>query len=100
MDDSIRQLPFDQLRTLHREIGALIAEKRSEALEQLRQQAQVLGFTADDLMPKKTKANGAKVRYRDPSNPEFNTYGGKGPKPQWLKDYLDEGRPLEEFLVS
>ena len=38
MTPDIQGLSFDQLRTLHREIGALIAEKRSEALEQLKTQ--------------------------------------------------------------
>ena len=43
--DDYAALPFDQLRTLHREIGALIAKRRHEALEELKQQVAVLGFT-------------------------------------------------------
>jgi hypothetical protein len=31
-----KALPFDDLRTLHREIGALIAQRRHETLEQLK----------------------------------------------------------------
>lgn len=53
MTPEIRDLPFDELRTLHREIGALIAEKRGEALEQLKAQMQALGFCADDLVGRK-----------------------------------------------
>jgi hypothetical protein len=51
----IEQLPFDQLRTLHREIGALIAQKRHEALDQLRAQMEVLGFTPEDFAPPRKK---------------------------------------------
>ena len=97
MTEDIKNMPFDELRTLHREIGALIASKRTEALEELRARASILGFTADDLAPKKTRKNGAK-RYQDPDNPG-NTYGGKGKKPQWLVEALESGRQLEEFAV-
>jgi hypothetical protein len=34
MTPEIEALSFDELRTLHREIGALIAQRRHEALEQ------------------------------------------------------------------
>ena len=93
-----QSLPFDQLRTLHRDIGALIAKRRQEELEQLRDRAALLGFTPDDLIPKKTKkANGAR-KYQDPDNPE-NVYGGKGPHPQWLKEAIENGASLEEFAA-
>lgn len=98
MLDTYKDLPFDQLRTLHREIGALIAQRRHEALEQLRQQASILGFSADDLAPKKQRRNAVK-RYRDPANPD-NTWTGKGKKPNWLTDALDAGRNLDEFEVA
>ena len=97
MIEDIKSMAFDELRTLHREIGALIASKRTEALEELRAKASILGFTADDLAPKKARKNGAR-RYQDPGNPS-NIYGGKGKKPLWLVQALESGRQLEEFAV-
>lgn len=94
-----KELPFDQLRSLHRDVGALLAQRRHEALEQLREQAQILGFSADDLVPKKGKARNGARKYRDPNDPE-KTWGGKGPKPEWLTEALDSGAQLEEFLVQ
>ncbi|MCE0094775.1 H-NS histone family protein [Klebsiella pneumoniae] len=38
-------------------------------------------------------------RYRDPANP-FNTWVGRGKRPDWLKKYLDEGRELSEFEIA
>ena len=38
-------------------------------------------------------------RYRDPANP-FNTWVGRGKRPQWLRNYLMNGRTLDEFLIS
>jgi DNA-binding protein H-NS len=93
-------LPLDQLRTLHREVGALIAQRRHEALEQVKQQIAVLGFNVDDLVPKKRKEPASKaVKYRDPNAPE-HTWSGRGKHPKWLKEKLAEGRSLEEFAVA
>ena len=55
MTPDIEALSFDELRTLHREIGALIAERRTEALEQLRSQISVLGFSIEDIAGKKQR---------------------------------------------
>ena len=66
MDDTIKQLPFDQLRTLHRDIGALIAERRAQELDRLRTQISILGFSPSDLLPDKPKKRGR------PRKPEEN----------------------------
>jgi DNA-binding protein H-NS len=95
--DDYKSLPFDQLRSLHREIGALIAQRRHEALEQLKEQIAVLGFSVDDLAPKKRKVAGsAPIKYRDPEAPD-HVWSGRGKQPSWVKDKLDQGHTLEEF---
>jgi len=38
------------------------------------------------------------ARYRDPANP-FNTWVGHGKRPDWLREYLDNGHDLSEFEV-
>jgi DNA-binding protein H-NS len=94
MIEQIKELPFDQLRDLHRHIGALIAERRHEALEELRNKAALLGFTATDLVPEK-KAR-ASAKYRDGNG---NTWTGRGRKPQWIQDLLDAGEDIERYRV-
>lgn len=98
--DDMKTMPFDELRTLHREIGALIAQRRHEALEELKHKVAVLGFTAEDLIPKKKRgAAGTSVKYRDPEMPD-NSWSGRGKPPAWLRDKLEQGRALDEFLSS
>jgi len=63
----IQALPFDQLRTLHREIGAMLAQKRHEALEHLKEQMAVLGFTPEDFQPPRKK-RGRKPRQQHDAN--------------------------------
>jgi DNA-binding protein H-NS len=100
MTPEIQALTFDELRTLHREIGALIAQRRHEALEQLKQQIAVLGFNVDDLVPKKKRGGAsAPAKYRDPDVAD-NVWSGRGKHPAWLRDKLDQGHTLEEFAIS
>jgi DNA-binding protein H-NS len=43
------------------------------------------------------KARGATaVKFRDESG---NTWGGRGPRPQWLRDALGAGKSLQDFAV-
>src|SRR5438093_801152 len=93
-------LPLDELRTLHREIGALIAQRRNEALEQVKQQIAVLGFNVDDLVPRKRKEAASKpVKYRVPNAPE-QTWSGHGKRPLWLQEKLAQGRSLDDFAIA
>lgn len=45
------------------------------------------------------KAPKGPARYRDPSNP-FNTWSGRGKRPDWLRSYLEQGHPLADFEVD
>jgi DNA-binding protein H-NS len=38
----------------------------------------------------------ATVKYRDDAG---NTWVGRGPRPQWLRDALDSGKSLQDFAV-
>ena len=43
------------------------------------------------------KARGAAaVKFRDEAG---NTWGGRGPRPQWLRDALGAGKSLQDFAV-
>jgi DNA-binding protein H-NS len=82
---------------------------KSEALAALKAKAREMGFSLDELTdgapktkaPTKSKTTPrkpAKIRYRDPSNPK-NTWGGRGPKPQWIKDAVAAGKSQDDFKV-
>ena len=113
---------------LNREIEALKVQaeavrqkEKAGVVERIRDAIAVYGLTAEDLgLGTKTVARvGAKggdssaaakptadkalskptatVRYRDESG---NTWGGRGPKPNWLKAALANGQRLESFAVA
>ena len=81
---------------------------RDDALAAVRAKAKEFGFSLNDLTDtgasgKRPGAKGkgksrGKVKYRDPSN-SGNTWGGRGPRPAWLRAELEKGKSLEDFAV-
>ncbi len=61
----------------------------------------------ETLVTPKAKAGGGRRRgerknppkYRDPENPN-NVYSGVGTYPQWLREKLNNGAKLEDFLIK
>lgn len=115
---------------LSREIEALkvqaeAARQREKAgvVERIRDAIAVYGLTAEELglgrkaneptvrnaidstsIPKRLAADkapstkpGPSIKYRDGAG---NTWGGRGPKPNWLKAGLAKGRSLESFATD
>jgi DNA-binding protein H-NS len=99
-----------EIEALQREANALRAKEIAEVVERIRQAIEEYGLTAADLdlpAPGRRRAaagkgsrraaqNATAARYRDAAG---NTWGGRGPRPQWLRDALAAGQRLEEFAV-
>ncbi|MGS1076253.1 H-NS histone family protein [Burkholderia glumae] len=86
-----------QLRDLNIKLGeARIAEKRA-LLDVIKDQAQALGITQDELLIaagfKKVKPRRAPAKYYDPDSGK--KWSGRGPKPKWL-----QGKNLDDYLVD
>ncbi|WP_137921525.1 H-NS histone family protein [Hydrogenophaga sp. 2FB] len=107
----LSKLSYTELRKLAEEAFALADSKRGEEIKVLAdayaKKVAAAGFSIEEAidalkpyMSKKGKGGGASavVKYRDPAN-TGNTYGGRGKHPAWVRDYLTEGRKLEEFAV-
>lgn len=110
-----------QIQALQAEADKLRRKELEEVIGRIREAITFYGITAEDLglsaragakvkaaarakpgrKPAKaaTAANGAKpaVTYR---NEAGQTWGGRGKRPQWLRDALAGGRTLDEFRVS
>jgi DNA-binding protein H-NS len=50
------------------------------------------------FVPQAEKPPKGEPRYRDPANP-FNTWSGRGKRPDWLRAYLDQGAQLSDFEI-
>jgi DNA-binding protein H-NS len=77
-------------------------QKRSETIAEIKQLAASIGVSIElvDAGQKASARKGSKVsiKYRDPAN-SSNAWTGRGMKPRWLANYLEEGRAIEEFLI-
>jgi len=104
-----------QIETLQREADKLKRKEVDEVIAKIKEAIRVYSLTAADLEldgraarrgttvrkrgrpAAKVKSRGpATVKYRDESG---NTWGGRGPRPQWLRDALGAGKNLQDFAV-
>ncbi|ENO89740.1 H-NS family nucleoid-associated regulatory protein [Thauera linaloolentis] len=122
MDLSSYSLP--DLRRLQTKVESEIRRRSDTTRRALLKQVQKLvaeqGLTLDDLIDapaaaaqpqakataaakakrgsaKKTKAPSV-IKYRNPANPEQG-WSGHGRRPQWVLDWLGQGKPLEELAA-
>ena len=87
--------PYMSRSELEAEIEQARQAEAQVALANVRETIAAFGFTADDLFGTRRKSrsasNGA-PRFRHPETGE--TWGGRGPRPRWLK-----GKDPEQFRV-
>ena len=95
-----------QIEKLQKEADAM----RSAAIARIRKEMAQRGLTAEDLFVKPRSPFAGKGRRTKPATAEAkapkyadgtgNTWGGMGKRPTWLREALEAGRTLAEFLVS
>jgi DNA-binding protein H-NS len=105
---------LDRMAKTYSDIKARIAllqaeaEKAREAemagvIARIREAIAVYGITADDLFGERprraavTRPGTRAARYADDQG---NTWGGRGPRPKWLREALADGRTLESFALN
>ncbi len=105
-----------QIESLKMEAEKLRKQEISGVIGRIREAIDHYGLTAADLglapraatkakagfpaKKRKTKAAAKAtpvVKFRDDTG---NTWGGRGKRPQWLRDALNNGKQLSDFLVK
>jgi len=114
--DELTAYTFNELLDLNFRLQAELQRRQAVELEahkeKTRQLARALGISVEQMFgfnttPASPHAPGGtrppkrpiKVVFRDPLNAD-NVAPAKGPKPAWLKNYLDQGRDIEEFRAQ
>jgi DNA-binding protein H-NS len=90
-----------QIAKLQQQADAL----KQAAVKRVQREIELHGLTAEDLFSSGTTkakrtagAKGARAaKYGDSAG---NTWGGMGKRPQWLRDALDQGASIEDFLLG
>ena len=80
--------------------------KKKEVTNQIKELAASIGYSVEltELSPDRSPGNSRKgskvaVKYRDPDNSKHQ-WTGRGMQPKWLRELIEQGRSLEEFIVS
>ena len=80
-------------------------KETADAIADIKEKMRLYGLTAEDLglgraaggKSPRGKAAAAVIKYRGPNGETWS--GGRGRKPQWITQALQQGRKLEEFEV-
>lgn len=99
----------EQAEKLLAEAERMREQEIADAISDIKRKIEIYGLTAADLgfarsgpgaggtRSKSAKAPAA-VKYRGPNGETWS--GGRGRKPQWVQQVLQQGRSLEEFAVK
>ena len=103
-DMDLKKLSRADLLKLQNDISKEIDSRAEADKNETRKKLEVLaaeaGFSIEELFgtqPTKKRAP-AKIKYRDPKNPE-NAWSGRGRMPRWLSAAVDKGKKKEDFAV-
>lgn len=97
-----------EIERLQREAERLKQEEVAGVIARIKEAIQVYGLSAPDLglfasgakkrlAGKGSFASAKAAKYQDEAG---NTWSGRGPRPQWLREALAAGRSIEEFAVQ
>jgi DNA-binding protein H-NS len=100
---------FRELMVLRRELQEEIERRQSEEITKIREElaarASDLGISVGDLaapfLPNSGRQTKPRVKgaalFRGPDGREWS---GRGPRPQWLRNLIQDGRTIEDFRIS
>ena len=102
----LEEMSLDELRALQRDVKKAIDSyedrRRKEALSAVTKAAKEAGYSLEELVGGKRSGKAAKVsvpKYVHPENPEL-TWSGRGRRPAWISEGLEQGKSLEDFRIG
>lgn len=101
----LNDMSLDELKALQKDVAKAVASfeerQRKEALAAVEATAREMGFNLSDLTgsPKKSAKPAIPPKYQHPENPTV-TWSGRGRQPKWIKEGLDAGKSLDDFLIQ
>ena len=103
----LQNMSLDELKRLQKDVAKAIDDyeerRRREALAAVEAKAGEMGFTLAELTSFTPAKKGGKPRlppkYQHPENPAL-TWSGRGRQPAWIKEGLEAGKSLDDFLIG
>lgn len=90
-----------QIDELLKQKSELVNKERESVIEEMKEKVRIYDIKASELGFRKNSKGSAPatktVKYK---NEKGETWGGRGPKPQWVKDVEASGESLDKYLVA
>ncbi len=88
-----------KLRTdVEKALKSIDTRRKAEAKRAADEVAKKFGFSLDDLMSDTGKGPKGVPRFANPADPA-QTWTGRGRKPKWVNEWLDQGNDLEGLAL-
>lgn len=81
-------------KNIEKQLKKVRKAKLAEAQKQVKQLANDLGVTVNELVNEETPA-----KYVNPNDPT-QSWSGRGKKPSWLVELLEKGTKLEDLIAE
>ncbi|WP_131667720.1 H-NS family nucleoid-associated regulatory protein [Psychrobacter pygoscelis] len=99
----LEALDVDELMAITKNAQQLIVEKQHQrlydAFEKFEEIAESCNTSIDEILKAGEQLEKKRsIKYRNPKNSE-ETWTGRGRKPTWLVNALDQGQSLEDFAI-
>lgn len=96
-------MSLEELKRLRKDVDSAIKSfedrRFQEAREKVEAQAREMGFTLSQLVQPSGKRKAVNPpKYRHPENPQL-TWTGKGRKPAWITQALENGESIDQYAV-
>ena len=105
MTSNLEDMALEELKKLKKDVDKAIHtyenRKKAEARKQLDEHALKLGFKLEELVndkPMKTKKPVA-PKYQNPED-HSQTWTGRGRKPKFVTEHVDNGGNLDDLLIK
>jgi DNA-binding protein H-NS len=106
MDIDLDDMSLDDLKQLRKDVEKAIhtyeQRQKADAKLELEEHAKQLGFKLEELVSdksiKKTKQP-VQPKYQHPENPSL-TWSGRGRKPKFVLEHLDNGGNIDDLLIK
>ena len=100
----LSEMSLDELKSLRKDVEAAIEgyedRRRKEALAAAREAASQAGFSLDELVGRKRTRKSPKVAAPKYAHPENElTWSGRGRRPAWIVEGLEQGKSLDDYLI-
>src|SRR3954469_13676669 len=111
-DLNFEQLGDQQVREVMDRIREALQERFTSRVQEFREFAREAGYTvtlhkigkeegrqSKRVASQEDRRRGVSPKYHNPDNPE-ETWAGRGRKPKWVEEKLENGSSLDDLLIS